>query len=196
MHGAGSAGRGGGKRRRLVLQNGPIRQRQRPVEETVSSRLRRAPASRREACLAGHKSACCQGVESQRESQCAGSALACSPGFTRSRPRCSATLTDILGSVWGAEGVRIRRFLSHPGSGWQLAGLAVLAGRAAVFAGHRVAPPAGFEPAHTAPEAVALSPELWGLACSAGSGGPAGPVQGYQPRSVPDTALIYPHRRR
>jgi hypothetical protein len=26
------------------------------------------------------------------------------------------------------------------------------------------APPAGFEPAHTAPEAVALSPELWGLA--------------------------------
>lgn len=25
------------------------------------------------------------------------------------------------------------------------------------------APPAGFEPAHTAPEAVALSPELWGL---------------------------------
>ena len=28
----------------------------------------------------------------------------------------------------------------------------------------RWAPPAGFEPAHTAPEAVALSPELWGLA--------------------------------
>ena len=28
----------------------------------------------------------------------------------------------------------------------------------------RKAPPAGFEPAHTAPEAVALSPELWGLA--------------------------------
>jgi putative restriction endonuclease len=27
----------------------------------------------------------------------------------------------------------------------------------------RRAPPAGFEPAHTAPEAVALSPELWGL---------------------------------
>ncbi len=26
-----------------------------------------------------------------------------------------------------------------------------------------LAPPAGFEPAHTAPEAVALSPELWGL---------------------------------
>jgi hypothetical protein len=25
------------------------------------------------------------------------------------------------------------------------------------------APPAGFEPAHTAPEADALSPELWGL---------------------------------
>jgi site-specific DNA recombinase len=30
----------------------------------------------------------------------------------------------------------------------------------------RSAPPAGFEPAHTAPEAVALSPELWGLARS------------------------------
>src|SRR5579864_1902407 len=27
----------------------------------------------------------------------------------------------------------------------------------------RWAPPAGFEPAHTAPEADALSPELWGL---------------------------------
>src|ERR1700722_16712372 len=32
------------------------------------------------------------------------------------------------------------------------------------FAWYRWAPPAGFEPAHTAPEAVALSPELWGLA--------------------------------
>ncbi len=29
--------------------------------------------------------------------------------------------------------------------------------------GYAVAPPAGFEPALTAPEAVALSPELWGL---------------------------------
>ena len=29
--------------------------------------------------------------------------------------------------------------------------------------GYEVAPPAGFEPALTAPEAVALSPELWGL---------------------------------
>jgi RimJ/RimL family protein N-acetyltransferase len=32
-----------------------------------------------------------------------------------------------------------------------------------VMAVTRRAPPAGFEPAHTAPEAVALSPELWGL---------------------------------
>jgi CheY-like chemotaxis protein len=31
------------------------------------------------------------------------------------------------------------------------------------FQGYEVAPPAGFEPALTAPEAVALSPELWGL---------------------------------
>ena len=29
--------------------------------------------------------------------------------------------------------------------------------------GYGMAPPAGFEPALTAPEAVALSPELWGL---------------------------------
>src|SRR4249920_3390062 len=34
----------------------------------------------------------------------------------------------------------------------------------------RSAPPAGFEPAHTAPEAVALSPELWGLAGFAETG--------------------------
>ena len=31
------------------------------------------------------------------------------------------------------------------------------------FRGYEEAPPAGFEPAHTAPEADALSPELWGL---------------------------------
>ena len=31
------------------------------------------------------------------------------------------------------------------------------------FRGYGEAPPAGFEPAHTAPEADALSPELWGL---------------------------------
>ena len=35
------------------------------------------------------------------------------------------------------------------------------------------APPAGFEPALTAPEAVALSPELWGL-CD---------TKGYQPQA-------------
>ena len=29
--------------------------------------------------------------------------------------------------------------------------------------GYEVAPPVGFEPAHPAPEADALSPELWGL---------------------------------
>jgi len=32
-----------------------------------------------------------------------------------------------------------------------------------VFRAYGEAPPAGFEPAHTAPEADALSPELWGL---------------------------------
>ena len=31
------------------------------------------------------------------------------------------------------------------------------------FQGYEVAPPVGFEPTLTAPEAVALSPELWGL---------------------------------
>jgi CheY-like chemotaxis protein len=31
------------------------------------------------------------------------------------------------------------------------------------YRGYNEAPPAGFEPAHTAPEADALSPELWGL---------------------------------
>src|SRR5271166_4453199 len=31
-----------------------------------------------------------------------------------------------------------------------------------ILAGHEKAPPVGFEPTHTAPEAVALSPELWG----------------------------------
>src|SRR6266571_3062916 len=41
-----------------------------------------------------------------------------------------------------------------------------------ISADDREAPPAGFEPAHTAPEAVALSPELWGLAhrCPGGRG--------------------------
>ena len=33
----------------------------------------------------------------------------------------------------------------------------------AISAGHEKVPPVGFEPTHTAPEAVALSPELWGL---------------------------------
>jgi integrase len=53
---------------------------------------------------------------------------------------------------------------------WDLAGLSPWAAPASlsrqkdVFAAIREAPPAGFEPAHTAPEAVALSPELWGLA--------------------------------
>jgi hypothetical protein len=41
-----------------------------------------------------------------------------------------------------------------------------------------VAPPAGFEPALTAPEAVALSPELWGL-CD---------TKGYQPLTRAGTA--------
>jgi hypothetical protein len=40
--------------------------------------------------------------------------------------------------------------------------------------GHQEAPPAGFEPALTAPEAVALSPELWGL-CD---------TKGYQPQTL------------
>jgi hypothetical protein len=49
-----------------------------------------------------------------------------------------------------------------------------------ICAGHRYAPPAGFEPAHTAPEAVALSPELWGLALPGQQASQAGPQQEYQ----------------
>jgi hypothetical protein len=43
-----------------------------------------------------------------------------------------------------------------------------------------VAPPVGFEPTLTAPEAVALSPELWGLCDTKGyqSQRPHGPVAG------------------
>ena len=41
------------------------------------------------------------------------------------------------------------------------------------FRGYEEAPPAGFEPAHTAPEADALSPELWGLR----------DIKGYQPQA-------------
>src|SRR5262249_20858437 len=36
---------------------------------------------------------------------------------------------DVLGSVWGAEGVRSWRFLSRPGVGWRSMGCAVLAGQ-------------------------------------------------------------------
>jgi CheY-like chemotaxis protein len=66
------------------------------------------------------------------------------------------------------------------------------------------APPAGFEPAHTAPEAVALSPELWGPALTPATAGsredpgaatanPAGPQPGYQPQTSADTAAISTH---
>ena len=48
-----------------------------------------------------------------------------------------------------------------------------------------VAPPVGFEPTHTAPEAVALSPELWGLARSPGRHSPARPKTQYQSQPVP-----------
>ena len=55
-------------------------------------------------------------------------------------------------------------------------------------------PPAGFEPAHTAPEAVALSPELWGLALiwpqAASANLPASRSLGYQPQVSGDTAPI------
>ena len=46
--------------------------------------------------------------------------------------------------------------------------------RSAFDPAHEVAPPAGFEPALTAPEAVALSPELWGLR----------DTKGYQPHAL------------
>jgi CheY-like chemotaxis protein len=47
------------------------------------------------------------------------------------------------------------------------------------------APPAGFEPAHTAPEAVALSPELWGLALPGRNASHTRPQQEYQPSAIP-----------
>jgi CheY-like chemotaxis protein len=46
------------------------------------------------------------------------------------------------------------------------------------------APPVGFEPTHTAPEAVALSPELWGLARLPGRHWPAGRRTHYQPQEL------------
>jgi CheY-like chemotaxis protein len=52
------------------------------------------------------------------------------------------------------------------------------------------APPAGFEPAHTAPEAVALSPELWGLALPGPHASHTGPEQEYQPQVSTDTKAI------
>ena len=55
------------------------------------------------------------------------------------------------------------------------------------------APPAGFEPAHTAPEAVALSPELWGLAHIGPSSTFLLAAQEYQERGSPDTIPICPH---
>lgn len=67
-----------------------------------------------------------------------------------------------LGGVWGAEGVRMRHFLSHRGGGWQPAGLAVLAGQAAVLAGRRMAPPAGFETcAHGLRRAILFKAATW-----------------------------------
>src|SRR5262249_42990166 len=61
-----------------------------------------------------------------------------------------------------------------------------LPGRKGGFASRFCAPPAGFEPAHTAPEAVALSPELWGLrpdpqarACWAGARVPVSNIGGH-----------------
>src|SRR5579875_1665919 len=67
--------------------------------------------------------------------------------------------------AWGAPGVQKP---AEDGSPWRMmaeqrstvrAGFPCPDGR---FAGLFDAPPAGFEPALTAPEAVALSPELWG----------------------------------
>src|SRR6516165_2827910 len=57
----------------------------------------------------------------------------------------------------------MRRFMSQDGSRWQSAQDAVPAGQYTKLAGSFEVPPAGFEPALTAPEAVALSPELRGL---------------------------------
>src|SRR5580693_9642032 len=59
------------------------------------------------------------------------------------------------------------------------------------------APPAGFEPALTAPEAVALSPELWGLCDTKGyqpqrSPGPVAGMPRYPPRPCVLCALRLP----
>src|SRR5712691_3954702 len=68
------------------------------------------------------------------------------------------------GAYGAAEGVRVRRFLSHPDGGWQSAVSAVTPGRHGKAARSIGAPPVGFEPTHPPPEGGALSPELWGLA--------------------------------
>src|SRR5262249_48342857 len=63
-------------------------------------------------------------------------------------------------------GCRDRRTAAYAGGPWRNEIEApddISPGQAAFFAGQYEAPPAGFEPALTAPEAVALSPELWGL---------------------------------
>ncbi len=53
-----------------------------------------------------------------------------------------------------------------------------------------MAPPAGFEPAHTAPEAVALSPELWGPRRPGNRKPCTRPEQGYQADVSLDTNPI------
>ena len=68
----------------------------------------------------------------------------------------------IVGAYWG-------RNLASDGSRWHELSQLVTEGfrhharSGDDSRGYEVAPPAGFEPALTAPEAVALSPELWGL---------------------------------
>jgi hypothetical protein len=86
----------------------------------------------------------------------------------KSRPEAGETGRGRRCLAWGAVGVRE---LAEDGIRCQVMAKLRVACKARlpwsepVSADHGLAPPAGFEPAHTAPEAVALSPELWGLRC-------------------------------
>ena len=74
-------------------------------------------------------------------------------GARRDSPDAWQCGRTCLGSVWGVEGVRMQRVLSHHGSRWQPATWVIPAGQVAVLARSFGVPPAGFEPALTAPEA-------------------------------------------
>jgi hypothetical protein len=75
--------------------------------------------------------------------------------FTQAWPSSGDVILSRVWAAYGPRGFDLVRVLA----GQSIAIVSMVFDR--IF---EKAPPAGFEPAHTAPEAVALSPELWGLA--------------------------------